>query len=226
MPHTHALPALKPFALLTALSGMLLGHGAANAQQTEPAVAPVVAEFPVVLASKALLPQLRKGGWVLYMRHGNTDNSTPDQPDLNLRDCNTQRPLNADGRAVAVQVGKAMAKARIPVGEVWSSPLCRAKETAALAFGDKVQVDDHLMYTAHLTTPQKQPVLVRTRQLLSEPVPVGTNRVVVAHAPNMADLIGYFVKPEGTVVVIQPQGQDRFKYVASIPPELWIKLQR
>ena len=92
MPHTHALPALKPFALLPALSGMLLGHGAANAQQTEPAVAPVVAEFPVVLASEALLPQLRKGGWVLYMRHGNTDNSTPDQPDLNLRDCNTQRP--------------------------------------------------------------------------------------------------------------------------------------
>jgi phosphohistidine phosphatase SixA len=198
--------------------------GPALAQSPAETVAPAVAEFPVVLADKAVLNRLRKGGWVLYMRHGNTDNNIPDQPDLKLSDCSTQRPLNAEGRAVAARVGKAVAKAGIPVGEVWSSPLCRARETTALAFGEHFKVDENLMYTAHLTTQQKQPVLERTRQLLSQPVPAGTNRVLVAHAPNMADLIGYFVKPEGTVLVLQPLGNQQFRYVASIPPDLWAQL--
>lgn len=183
-------------------------------------------EFQEIKATAALLPELRKGGYVLYMRHGNTNNDIPDQPRLNLADCTTQRPLNAEGRAVAKQVGQAIERARIPVGDVYASPLCRARETARLAFGTKAQTDPLLMYTAHLTAAQKQPVLAHTRELLSAPVAKGTNRVVVAHAPNMADLIGYFVKPEGTVVVIQPQGDGRFTYVASIPPALWPRLAR
>ena len=57
--------------------------------------------------------------------------------------------------------------------------------------------------------------------LLSEPVQAGTNRVIVAHAPNLADLMGYFVKPEGTVVVLKPLGEQQFRYIASIHPQHW-----
>jgi phosphohistidine phosphatase SixA len=187
---------------------------------------PTAPEFQEIKATPALLPLLRKGGYVLYMRHGNTNNDIPDQPKLDLADCSTQRPLNAEGRAVAKQVGQAIQRARIPVGEVHASPLCRARETARIAFGSRAKTDPLLMYTAHLTAAQKQPVLAHTRSLLSAPVAAGTNRVLVAHAPNMADLMGYFVKPEGTVVVIQPQGGGRFTYVASIPPDLWPHLAR
>ena len=42
----------------------------------------------------------------------------------------------------------------------------------------------------------------------------------------MADLIGYFVKPEGTVVVLQPEGDNRFTYLASIHPDMWARLLR
>ena len=83
---------------------------------------------------------------------------------------------------------------------------------------------DGLLYTGNLTQAEKQPVLKVTRHWLSEPVARGSNRVIVAHAPNMADLIGYFVRPEGTVVIVQPQGQGQFAYVASIPPKLWPSL--
>jgi len=48
--------------------------------------------------------------------------------------------------------------------------------------------------------------------------------MIVAHAPNMADVMGYFVKPEGTVVVIRPLGESKFEYIASIPPTLWASL--
>ena len=182
---------------------------------------PAVKEFHETFATKALIQSLRAGGYVLYMRHGNTNNDQPDQPDLKLDDCSTQRPLNDEGRAVVTRVGKAIARAHIPIGDVWSSPLCRAKESAGLAFGDKARVDQRLMYTAHLTSDQKKPILAQTRMLLSEPVQAGTNRVIVAHAPNLADLMGYFVKPEGTVVVLKPLGEQQFRYIASIHPQHW-----
>jgi hypothetical protein len=40
----------------------------------------------------------------------------------------------------------------------------------------------------------------------------------------MADLMGYFVKPEGTVVVLRPLGDGRFEYIASSHPTMWPKL--
>lgn len=181
--------------------------------------------FVETLADRALLAQLREGGYVLYMRHGYTDNTRPDRaPMVDLADCATQRPLTEAGRALVAQVGNSIRAAGLPVGEVFSSPLCRAKESADAAFGPGFTVVEHLMYTANLTSEQKKPVLAATRELLSRPVAAGSNRVVVAHAPNMADLIGFFVKPEGTVVVIRPHGDGRFDYLASIHPDMWERL--
>lgn len=195
----------------------------AAAQGPAPAAA-----FAEKMADPILLNQVRQGGFVLYMRHGATDNSRADAiPKVDLNDCATQRVLNEDGRKQAAAVGQAFQKARIPVGEIVHSPLCRAADTVKLAFpGFKgpVRADNNLMYTANLTSEEKKPVLLATRHLVSMPVPAGTNRVIVAHAPNMADLIGYFVKPEGTVVVIRPLGSDQFEYLASIPPTLWPRL--
>ena len=183
------------------------------------AAAPVFAEQ---FASRAQLEALRGGGFVLYMRHGNTDNSRADQVPVKLDDCSTQRVLNEEGRVLARQVGEALRRARVPIGEVVHSPLCRARETAELAFPDLPRRSEKLlMYTANLSRAQKRPVLETTRRLLSEPVPAGSNRMVVAHAPNMADLIGYYVKPEGTVLILLPQGDGRFEYLASIPPARW-----
>lgn len=174
--------------------------------------------------SPALLKQLRSGGYVLYMRHGNTDTSRPDRvPSVDLNDCSTQRPLTEEGRQVAADVGEAIRKARIPVGETFSSPLCRAKESAMAAFGEKYTVDNLLMYTANMTTDEKQPVVARTRALLSAPVAAGSNRVLVAHAPNLMDLMGYFPKPEGTLVIFRPLG-DGFEYLGSIAPQQWKEL--
>lgn len=178
--------------------------------------------FVEILADRDTLAALRAGGYVLYMRHGFTDNSKPDRvPSVDLDDCATQRPLTEEGRSLAASVGRSIRAAAIPVDAVFSSPLCRAKESAEAAFGPGFTVVDGLMYTANLTTAQKKPILETTRELLSRPVAPGQNRVIVAHAPNMADLIGFFVKPECTVVVIRPHGEGRFDYVASIRPDMW-----
>jgi phosphohistidine phosphatase SixA len=189
--------------------------------QSPPAGTP---DFQTTAATSKTLEQLRGGGFVLYMRHGYTDNTKPDLPNLDLNDCSTQRTLSQEGRDLAATVGKNIRKAKIPYIEVFSSPLCRAKESAKLAFGDSVKIDHNLMYTSNLTTEEKKPILVSTRRLISQPVPKGENRIVVAHAPNLFDLMGYFVKPEGTVVVLRPLGNDEFEYVASITPSAWAEL--
>jgi phosphohistidine phosphatase SixA len=211
------------FAQLAAAFVVLLGSSC-WAQNT-PAVVAEPVEFVTSRLSKEQLHALRQGGFVLYMRHGTTDSSQPDQPGLDINNCSTQRPLNDEGRKVARQVGAAIKKLRIPVGEVRTSPLCRTRETAQLAFGPGATVDPLLIYTSHLTSEQKQPVIENTRKRLSEPVPTGSNRVLVAHGPNLADVMGYFVKPEGTVVVLQPRGHNKFDYLATVTPDQWADLR-
>lgn len=194
---------------------------------TGAAQAPAAARFREILATPEQLAQLRKGGYVLYLRHGNTDNSRPDRiPSVDLADCSTQRPLNDTGRAIAADVGKAVRSAGIPVGSITISPLCRVQETARLAFpGMTFVTDNDLMYTANLTDAQKVPIVAKTRQLLSTPTEPGTNRLVIAHAPNLMDLIGYFPK-EATLVIFRPGGSAGFEYIASVPAGSWPTLLR
>lgn len=179
-------------------------------------------EFVVVSATPALLDELRSGGFVLYMRHGRTDPRQPDQVPMDLDDCATQRPLTDQGRAEIAAVGEAVRTAGIPIARILVSPLCRARESALLAYGPDFQVENLLMYTAHLTSEQKVPIVAKTRELISTPVAEpGRNRMLVAHAPNLADLMGYFPEVEGTVIVFRPLGDGKFEYLASILPEDW-----
>jgi phosphohistidine phosphatase SixA len=178
------------------------------------------ADFQEKIADKALLKQLQQGGFVIYMRHGTTDNTRPDQaPSIDLNDCMTQRPLSDVGRQLSKQVGEYVRQAGIPHQKPIASPLCRAKETAVLAFGE-IESDLGLRYSGSMTSADKVPVLARTRELLSLPVPQGTNRLLVAHAPNLMDIMGYFPK-EGTLVIFKPEAALGFTYVGSIPPNHW-----
>lgn len=178
--------------------------------------------FVEIPLTQELLDQIREGGFVLYMRHGKTDSSIPDQVPIDLEDCSTQRPLTEEGILEIAAIGQAIRQLGIPVGEIISSPLCRAKGSAAIAFGEDFEVNENLMYTAHLTTQQKAPIVAMTRQLVSTPVEVeGTNRVLVAHAPNIAEIMDYFPEVEGTVIIFKPLGQGEFQYVASILPTDW-----
>ncbi len=190
-----------------------------------PARAPAP-KFVEVPATTQLLQQLQAGGYTLYLRHGPTNNSIADRvPAVDLNDCGTQRPLTEAGQALMAKVGQSMRQAKIPIGEFRVSPLCRAKDSAAAAFPDRApEVDPLLMYVANFTASQKAPVISNTRRLLSVPVASGENRLLLAHAPNLMELIGYFPK-EGTLVIFRPKGErSGFDYLASVAPEAWADL--
>ena len=174
--------------------------------------------------TKDQLEKLQQGGFVIYMRHGKTDNSRPDQLNVDLNDCNTQRMLSNEGRKIVTEVGKALKAAKVPIGDIYVSPMCRTRESAKLVFGDRsFTVNNDLFSSTNQTTEQKKPVIAITRRLLSEPVAPGSNRFILAHAPNLADTMGYFPKTEATVVIFIPKGAQ-FEYVGSIRPEMWSAL--
>jgi phosphohistidine phosphatase SixA len=177
------------------------------------------------LPTPAELARVGAGGLVAFMRHGLTDNSRVDQAGVDdFSRCSAQRPLSPEGLHQAETVGAAIRRARWPVRQVVSSPLCRARDSAVAAFGKAaVELDPELAYTAHMNAPQRQTALGRTRHWLSTRVAERSLRVVVAHGPNLADLTGYF-PTEGTVVLFQPLGDGRFDYLGSIRPEQWVEL--
>lgn len=178
------------------------------------------------LPSTAELAQARAGGLVLYVRHGLTDNSRTDQPGItDFAACSLQRSLSPDGRRQAEQLGAAIRRLAWPVRRVLSSPLCRARETAQLAFPGLVETDPLLAYTAHLTTAQRQAAVARTRECLVQAVAAGELRVVVAHGPNLSDLTDYF-PVEAATVLLRPAANGRLDYLGTIRIEQWESLPR
>ncbi len=169
--------------------------------------------------------QLKQGGFVLYMRHGITDTSRDDvSPIVDYQDCDVQRILSEEGKRQAVKIGMMLKKAKIPIIQILHSPLCRARETAELAFPHMLkllQANAYLASSSNLTAAEKAPQLRGIRQLLGMPVPEHHNRLLISHAPNLYDLMGYFVKPEGTIVVFRPQGGENFVYVGSLTPRMF-----
>ncbi|MBX9936606.1 MAG: histidine phosphatase family protein [Burkholderiaceae bacterium] len=199
----------------------LLATGGVWAADVQAATA---TRFQVVKADKDHIDLLRRGGLVVYMRHGATDAHFPDQIPVRLDHCASQRPLTDAGRAQLDQIGRFVRSVRVPYTTVISSPFCRAQESAERVFGKPIEVDPMLRYTATMPTSEKKPAIARTKHWLSEKVPqAGTNRVVVAHGPNIAELMDY-LPPEAALIIFRPLGsaaQPSFEYLASIEPQHW-----
>jgi phosphohistidine phosphatase SixA len=207
----HAIHRLAILGLLCSLS--LFSHA-------QPSSEKVRDQFNEKLADASLIERAKQGGLVIYMRHGATNTDIPDQVPIDLNNCTTQRPLTEAGLAEVRQIGHWVRQIGLPYAKVYDSPLCRAKQTALAAFGEPIQVDLNLQYVAALTTEEKKPIIARTLELLAKPTQPGTNRIIVAHGPNLVETMMYF-PPEGTLVFIEPLGQDGFRYLGSIPPSYW-----
>ena len=158
-----------------------------------------------------LAAMLRGGGYTLYFRHGATDPAGRDIQGGDYADCSRQRNLSAAGRRESRAAGAAIRAAGLPIGEVISSPYCRAVETATLMFGRAERSADVL---AHAGADGKADYGALLR-IVSTPPPAGTLRVVVAHnAPRIAYL------EEGEAAVVRPHG-DGFEVVAQVVAGRW-----
>ena len=169
---------------------------------------------------------LRQGGYVIVFRHGATHQDQADTDPLNPKNIAQQRQLNDAGRAKAKEIGEALRKLRIPVGQIQSSVFNRAVETGALMGLGEVTSTPDLAEGGLVVTPIENNRRAQAlRKLAATVPPAGTNIVLVTHKPNILDAFGkdWFDVREGEASVFQPGGGG-YKLIVRVPADEWSKL--
>ena len=116
--------------LLGALSiglAVMLGWSACARAQSTPVAAPADGGQTDEDAAWSAL----RAGAIVVFRHALAP-GVGDPPGMQLRDCTSQRNLDAEGRAQARRIGERLRQQQVTVGAVWSSQWCRTRETAEL----------------------------------------------------------------------------------------------
>jgi broad specificity phosphatase PhoE len=156
-------------------------------------------------AEESLWARLRRGGLVLLMRHAATDPGLGDPPGMSLGDCATQRNLSDAGRAEARRVGARLRAEKIPIARVYTSPWCRCRETAMLAFG---AAEDWEPLSSVFDYPHREEGYserVKRRIAGYASRKGGANVVMVTHNVNIAALTRLSVATS-EIVVVRPDG--------------------
>lgn len=170
---------------------------------------------------------LRGGGHVIVFRHGATHQDQADTDPLNLSNLAKQRQLNDQGRALAREIGNALRKLQIPVGQVVTSQFNRAVETGKLLGFGEVASSADISEGGQVVTPiENNRRAAAMKKLAATAPPTGTNVVLVSHKPNIMDAFGkdWFDVREGEASVFKPDGSGGFKLIARVQAADWVKL--
>jgi len=171
----------------------------------------------------AAVERLRRGGYVVALRHAATDPTATDLT-ANLRDCSRQRNLNAAGRRQARAIGRAFRQQDIPVGRVLASPFCRTRHTARLAFGEAQPSRALLSPDFGDGDPERRPRGLR--RLLTLAPPSGSNTVLVSHEAAIAAATGVTVAEGESVIVAPGRGPRGFQIVTTVEADEWGRPER
>lgn len=204
---------------LIAWLGLACCGAAAQAADSPGAAFPASHSPPIIdpareLKGRELVDALRKGGFVLYMRHAQAGSALPP--------C-AASVLTPSGEEQARLVGSALRELKIPVGAVFASQTCRAQDTArALGLGEALVTED--LNPAGL--PRGFDALAARGRRLAQMPPEGTNTVLVSHmhgAPRREEWIHIALCE---IAVYRPDGKGGVEAVARIPAEAWQELIR
>ena len=160
---------------------------------------------PAWADEKSTWQRLGAGGLVVLLRHASTEPGLGDPPGFRIEDCSTQRNLSEKGRGEARRIGARFKAERVPVAKVFTSPWCRCRETAMLAFG---RAEDWTPLSSTFDFPHQEAEFTeRVKKRIgtyARSHPAG-NVVMVTHNVNIAALSRQSVEP-GEMVVMRPDG--------------------
>ena len=199
----------------------------AFAQTAAPQFAPVPPPAPgrsatpaQEISPAALLAELKRGGYTIYLRHTSTDFSRDDVKSRSDDDCDNQRPLTDKGRDEARQIGSDMRKLGIPISEVLASPRCRTVEVARLAFGN-FKIAPEARGGGSTAIPVER--YSGLRALFDKGPGNSKNTVIVSHGNPFYATAGAPYLAEGEAAIIKPLGED-FEVIARVRREGWSAL--
>jgi broad specificity phosphatase PhoE len=176
--------------------------------------------------AKAVAAELRKGGYVIVMRHGATNRDQADTDPLNPGNVAKQRLLSEKGREQAKQVGEAFGKLGIPLGAVYTSTFDRAVETGKLIGGSTVTTTIDLSEGGLVVTPiENDRRAGALKKMIATAPPAGKNTLIVTHKPNILDALGkdWFEVKEGEASVFRVDASGKPQLIARVQAVDWIK---
>lgn len=186
---------------------------------------------PKTVLDAALLQQLRSGGYTLFFRHTSRPQYKHfielDRLALG-KDIQAAGPfskgicLTEEGRAEAQLIGHVFRQHAIPIGAIYSSPICRAIETAEYAFGHVDKLSKGLLWNVFYDHDEAllEAMKSRGRALMLETPKPGTNTVISAHS-SVLEFLGFHSASlgEGGMAVFSHKEEGDIELVAVIQLE-------
>jgi phosphohistidine phosphatase SixA len=194
------------------LVGLLLGASVATHAQSD--------------RRDELVASLRQGGFVLFVRHLNTNQDQADTDPLHLENIAAQRQLSAEGRTRAKALGEALRALEIPVERVLASKFKRAVDSAELLALGPVEALLDLTEGGLVVSPREnQRRGAALKALLAKAPSAGKNLLIVSHRPNLQEAAGkeFGDLSEGEIAVFRPLGNAGYKLIARVPSDTWLK---
>ncbi len=224
------LPSIKLSMLLFCIVQALICSTLTNAVEPINSKAPSTSALTVIDEPYALydglVRELRRGGYVIYMRHGAVQAGTTDTRSTGewWKNCATTQRTSAAVLPNAQAVGLALSKQRIVVSDVQTSEFCRAYETA-IFLGLSSPKRNAALNDITAFNSQKRNLADLAggiSTLLSTVPPVGQNRLLVGHLlpPTIIHPLLSLVQ-EGHTLIFKPEGNGRFHFVAALSPSQW-----
>ena len=146
---------------------------------------------------------LRAGACVVMLRHAQTVPGVGDPREFDLAQCRTQRNLSEPGRAQAWRIGEWFNARQLQPRTVQSSPWCRCKETADLAFRQHTVLP---ALSSTFASSNSQPGETQVLRALLEAVPPGQFDVWVTHQVNITALTGE-ITSMGEAIIVGSSGR-------------------
>jgi broad specificity phosphatase PhoE len=183
------------------------------------------------LASRAQAPtgtewlgDLRRGGYVIVLRHGATTSEPSKVDSMSRPNVPPDRQLSERGRAQAKAIGQSMRKLNIPVGLVLASTVQRALDTATLLDLGEVKPTADLAESGPAISPAESKRRAEAfRKLIGTQPPADKNVVIVSHKPNIVDALGegWSDVHEGEASIFQPAGNGSYRLISRLQEDSW-----
>jgi len=175
--------------------------------------------------AKAIVADLKKGGYVIVMRHGATNRDQADTDPLNPDNVAKQRLLSEKGREQARQVGEAFKRLGIPLGTIYTSTFNRAVETGQLIGAGAVTPTLDVAEGGLVVTPIENDRRAEAlKRMIATAPPAGRNTLIVTHKPNILDALGkdWFDVKEGEASVFRVDASGKSQLIARVQAADWI----